>query len=93
MKNELTHRKRKKEFTHRKRVKQLVSRRLDETTVGFRVYAVAGKKPKKFTLVHPLKMRGQRPVFKIRNDATGKYVFASFKRSEAEARQKELLAA
>lgn len=94
-KNELVHRKRKRELVHRKRVKGLVSRRLDETTAGFRVYVIPGKKaqPKKFTLIHPLKVRGQRPVFKVRNDTTGNLVFQSFKRAEAEAKQRELMAA
>lgn len=93
MKNELVHRKRKKELVHRKRVKQLLNRRQDETTKGFHLYAVPQKKPKKFTLVHPLRVVGQRAVFNVRNDATGKIVFQSFKRAEAETKQRELMAA
>lgn len=94
MKNELVHRKRKRELVHRKRVKQLVNSGRDETVAGFKVYTIKGaKKPDKFTLIHPLKIRGQRPVFKVRNDTTGHFVFQSFKRAEAEAKQRELLAA
>jgi hypothetical protein len=86
-------RKRKREIRRRKRVTELSSRRLDETTVGFRVYAIPGKRAKKYTLVHPLKERGQRPVFQVRNDKTGKIVFESFKRATAMNKQKELMAA
>ena len=89
-KNELVHRKRKRELKHRKRVIELVNHRLDETTAGFRLYAIPGKKikkPMKCTLVHPCKVRGQRAIFKVRDDTTGKYVFQSFKRTEAEAKQ------
>ena len=89
--------KRKREIRRRKRVTELFSSRLDETTVGFRVYAIPGKpttkRPKKFTLIHPLKVRGQRPIFQVRNDATGKIVFESFKRVDAEGKQKALMAA
>jgi hypothetical protein len=88
---------RKREIRRRKRITELFSRRLDETTVGFRVYAIPGKPtvkmPKKFTLVHPLKERGKRPVFQVRNDRTGRIVFESFKRVDAEGKQRELMAA
>ena len=43
-----------------------------------------------FTLIHPAKVRGERPMFHVRDDSTGLYVFTSFVRKEAEEKQKEL---
>jgi len=43
-----------------------------------------------FTLIHPVKVRGSRPIFHIRDDSTGLYVFTAYKRKEAEDKQKEL---
>lgn len=86
----------KREIRRHKRVKQLVFSGADETTKGFRVYAIPGMKkpkPKKFTLMAPLRRPGKRAKFLVRDDNTGMIVFESYKRLDAETKQRELLAA
>jgi len=87
-----------REIRRHKRVKMLTSRRLTETTKGFKVYQVPGMKaikpqPKKFTLLAHGPRPRKKAHFEVRNDRTGKIVFSSFKRAEAVEKQRELMAA